>query len=118
MPTAQLYTWHTALAHVRRDWRCVVMPPWEAVARDVYVHVYVCVCVLSVTQSCGRSLPSPYTVVRWTCLQFRRCLVAGTNRVDSTCVLAVAASWSARVYAVARETHGRLCLFFESRHIW
>ena len=38
-----------------------------------------------------------------------RCLVAGTNRANSTCVLAVTASWSARVYAVARETHGRVC---------
>ena len=26
-----------------------------------------------------------------------------------TCVLAITAPWSARVYAVARETHGRVC---------
>ena len=40
----------------------------------------------------------------------RRCLVsAGTNRVNPTCVLAVTASWSACVYAVARETYGRVC---------
>ena len=29
--------------------------------------------------------------------------------VNSTCVLAVTASWSARVYAAARETHGWVC---------
>ena len=29
--------------------------------------------------------------------------------VNSTCVLAVTASWSVRVYVAARETHGRVC---------
>ena len=31
------------------------------------------------------------------------------NEPNSTCVLAITAPWSARVYAVARETHGRVC---------
>ena len=31
------------------------------------------------------------------------------NEPNSTCVLAITAPWSARVYAVARETHGRMC---------
>ena len=35
----------------------------------------------------------------WSCLHSMR-----TNHVNSTCVLAVTASWSARVYAAARET--------------
>ena len=29
--------------------------------------------------------------------------------VNSTCVLAVTAPWSVRVYVAARETHGRVC---------
>ena len=32
-----------------------------------------------------------------------------TNRVNSTCVLAVRASWSARMYAATREMHGWVC---------
>ena len=33
----------------------------------------------------------------------------GKKEPNSTCVLAITAPWSARVHAVARETHGRVC---------
>ena len=50
-------------------------------------------------------------------LHLNRVCVANILRVSalipvrpvSTCVLAITAPWSARVYAVARETHGRVC---------
>ena len=36
----------------------------------------------------------------------------------STCVLAITAPWSARVYAVARETHGRVCPLCYLLPVW
>ena len=69
------------------------------------------------TAACTHTLPFPHTVRLGDGRTLRATGSAGSfvtawllePTVNSTCVLAVTASWSVRVYVAARETHGRVC---------